>query len=433
MTGDEWPVPIRSARAVIQLPSEVTGVDAKAWTGAHGSREQEAEIRIQDARVEVATRAPLEFKEGLTVAVKWDPGVIERPTAADEARWFLTANWPLGFPVLAFGLMFHLWRSRGRDPEVRSIAPQYEPPDDLSPAEVGVVIDNSPDMRDVTATLVDLAVRGFLTIEEREEEKLLGLLTDREYLFHMKRGPEEWDGLRGHERTLLRSLFEGGSRPSVELSDLENEFYEDLSDIKDGLVDALIEHRVYRRRPDRLIAMYLGIGVGGGILVLVFGLVLAEGLGLAPAAVVAAALLTAGVVAGFAFVMPARTLTGARLLEKVRGFEEFLQRVESDRFRRMITGPEMFEKYLPFAMALGVEKKWAKAFEGLYTEPPAWYRGADFDGFRPGIFVADLGRMSSRAGSAMSSSPRSSGGSGFGGGGGGFSGGGFGGGGGGAF
>jgi uncharacterized membrane protein len=127
---------------------------------------------------------------------------------------------------------------------------------------------------------------------------------------------------------------------------------------------------------------------------------------------------------GFGVFMPARTVTGTRALEKILGFQEFLDRVESDRFKKMITSPEMFEAFLPFAMALGVGEKWAKAFEDLYTGT-----------FRTGIFMNDLSALTAQAGSVMVSQPRSTGGSGFGGGGGGggFSGGGFGGGGGGGF
>ena len=110
----------------------------------------------------------------------------------------------------------------------------------------------------------------------------------------------------------------------------------------------------------------------------------------------------------------------------VLGFQNFLNRVESNNFRRMVDSSEMFERYLPYAMALQVEKKWARAFEDLYKEPPGWYSGPHAQRFRPTVFVTDLGGMSHRVDSAMTSQPRSSGGSGF-------SGGGFGGGGGGGF
>lgn len=431
VTGDEWPVPIEAARAALHLPPDVTGVRAVAWTGAYGSTEQAADISIQGSEVRVRSRRPLGHREGLTVAVAWDPGAVRRPTAAARAGWLLAENWPLLLPLLAFGFMFRHWHARGRDPALRPVAPQYEPPARLTPAEVGVIIDDSPDMRDITATLVDLAVRGYLVIEEREEKKLLGLRSSRDYRFRLKRPRQEWD-LLPHERKLLDAMFQRGTGDEVALSDLENEFYRDLPRLKDRLMETLVKHGVYERRPDRVTAAYLAWAVVATALILALGFLGLEALGLAPAAVVAGAVGTGGVLAGFAFIMPARTAAGARMLEQVRGFEEFLKRVESDRFRRMITGPEMFEKYLPYAMALGVERKWAAAFAGLYREPPSWYVGARFDGFHPQLFASDLGRMSARAGAVMRSAPRGSGGSGFGGGGG-SSGGGFGGGGGGAF
>jgi uncharacterized membrane protein len=134
----------------------------------------------------------------------------------------------------------------------------------------------------------------------------------------------------------------------------------------------------------------------------------------------------------FGWFMPARTLAGARAYARVLGFENFLGRVESDRIERLEKTPELFEKFLPYAMALHVEKKWVQAFSGIAIQPPGWYQGPYGSGFQPYILVNDLNYMSAQAGSVMASSPRSSsGGSGFGGGGG--SGGGFGGGGGGAW
>ena len=157
-------------------------------------------------------------------------------------------------------------------------------------------------------------------------------------------------------------------------------------------------------------------------------------LGASPVTIFVAGALSAAVVFAFGWVMPARTAAGAQALEGVLGFEEFLARVESDRIARVEKTPEMFEKFLPFAMALGVEHQWARAFEGICQKPPDWYRGASVSDFRPGLFADRLGGMSRSAAAVMASTPRSAGGSGFGGGsGGGFSGGGFGGGGGGGF
>ena len=218
----------------------------------------------------------------------------------------------------------------------------------------------------------------------------------------------------------------------MDLDDLENEFYKHVDDIKDGVYSRLLELGFYHHRPDKVLAAYVGSRIALTVF-MVMGLgFFGDALSLPMGSSVVASLLSALPVIGFGFVMPARTVKGARQLEHVLGFQEFLDRVESDHFRRMIDSPDMFERYLPHAMALQVEKKWARAFEDLYKEPPDWYSGPAGHRFRPTIFVSDLGSMTGRVGSAMTSQPRSSGGSGFSGGGG-FSGEGFGGGGGGGF
>ena len=130
----------------------------------------------------------------------------------------------------------------------------------------------------------------------------------------------------------------------------------------------------------------------------------------------------------FAWIMPARTEDGARTREAVLGFKRFLERVESPRYRRMITSPDMFEAYLPFAIAFRCEEKWAEAFEGLVTEPPRWYRGTDLTTFHAASFARSMGTLTSATTSTLSSSPSSSGSGGggsVGGGGGGGGGGGF--------
>jgi uncharacterized membrane protein len=218
------------------------------------------------------------------------------------------------------------------------------------------------------------------------------------------------------------------------MSSLENRFYTNLPGIKNSIFASLVTHGYYRRRPDSVRAAYIGIGVVIGVLSIWVGSAIASSLGMAPLTFIVAGVLSAIVVCAFGWFMPAHTEQGARALEGVLGFEDFLNHVESDRFNRMIKTPQMFEKFLPYAMALGVEKNWSKAFQGIMTQPPDWYRGSYGPNFYPMMFTSDLNTMSSHASSVMASAPRSSGGSGFGGGdGGGSSGGGFGGGGGGGF
>ncbi len=434
VTGTEWPFTIRSASALVALPPGARGRRANAFVGHYGASERGVVEEIEEGFYFEAGR-PLSIREGLTVAVAWEPGVVARPGFLEKLLFFLRSNWLFALPLASLAAMYRIWRARGRDPALRPIVPLYQPPDDLSPAEVGTLVDNRPDLRDVTAAVVDLAVRGYLRIEEEKRDTFLGLGSDTDYRFVMIRDPTSWQELHAHEGALLSALFSDGSRDVVRMSDLEDQFYQDLPGIRDGIFARLLELGLYDRRPDHVLATWIVIG----FLVLIAGSFLAVAVSnvlfLSTGWSILAAVLTAAPVLGFALVMPARTLRGSKKLEEVLGFQEFLDRVESDRYRRMIDSPELFERYLPYAMALGVDRKWAQAFEDIYRDPPQWYVGTYPHGFRTTAFVAGMSDWSTRVGSVMVSQPRSAGGSGFGGGGGGggFSGGGFGGGGGGGW
>jgi uncharacterized membrane protein len=427
VTGDEWDVPIERASAVVHLPGGVAGVRGVAFRGAYGSTER-SQVATFGTTVSVVTEH-LAFHEGLTVAVGWNPGVVHRPTTAERTVGVVQSNLPLTLPLLVFGGMFWLWRSRGRDPALAPIVTRYEPPEDMTPAELGTLVDGSPDMRDITATVVDLAVRGYLHITETKNERFFGLFSNKDYQFTLKKKQSEWTTLKTHEHDLLDAMF--GTGDMVNLSDLRNKFYKQLPQLKNGLYDHLVKGGFYTARPDRVRAIYIGAGVVLGGVFAFAGAHLMQTLGMQPFAAIAAGVLTVIIVIAFGWVMPSRTVKGTRELEKILGFQEFLTRVEGDKLERMTRTPEMFEKFLAYAMALGVESHWAKAFEGIYRQPPQWYSGPAGVGiFHPGSFTSDLTRMSTAAASVMASSPRGSGGSGFSGG---SSGGGFGGGGGGGF
>jgi len=493
VTGDEWDVRIASASAHIELPPGTTGLRAVAYTGVFGSRAQEARVELNGNTVEIQTTRPLGFHEGLTAVVGWDKGFVHEPGVGARVALFLRSNWPLFIPIGAFCVMFWLWWTRGRDPERDAITVQYEPPDKLTPGECGTLVDGEAAMRDITATLVDLAVKGYIVIEQKDQAGLLGFTHHRDYVFHLKKPPAQWNDARPHERAMLGGLFFSSSsvltesfgaspgivaqspgvqdysvaagtvpaqsapdnvsatpviedytvafrsssntgdtsQPSVALSDLQNHFYTQLPAIRDCIFDSLMADGYYLHRPDTVRQAYIGVGLIIGILIVFLGGALGVATGVARLTWTLAGILTGAVICIFGWFMPARTISGARTLAKVLGFENFLGRVESDRIERLEKTPELFEKYLPYAMALHVEKKWVQAFSGITMQPPQWYQGGYGSGFVPFVLVSDLNLMSSQVGSALMSSPRSSGGSGFGGGGG--SGGGFGGGGGGAF
>lgn len=454
-TGNAWDMPIERAHARIVLPPGAKPMRWAAYTGARGSTERAADVAVDSARgtVGFTARRRLEPYEGMTVAAGWATGAIAtRPSPSQMRRAAAVRLWPLALPMLVFLLAMRSWRRRGRDPEAQAVVVGYEPPGGITPAEAGTLIDHKAETRDVISTLVDLAVRGYVGIEEQEEKKLLGLITTTDYVFHERRVPEGRAPLLPHEERFLAGLFSGGTRTgrawgevratyetlrraggvegetgrdeigpaqedgvgswvSIRLSELQNKFYTSLPGIRDGIYENLIQRGYYRTRPDKVKGNWIGLGIA----ILVVGLVAAGFAAEEALPWVSGGALAVGVAASavllFAFgaVMPARTVEGARAREAALGFREFLSRVESDRYRRMVTSPEMFERYLPYAMAFGVEERWAAAFDGLYRDPPQWYSGSGYGDFRASSFTSRMSTLSSSAGSTMSSSPSSSG------------------------
>ncbi len=330
VTGDEWDMPIRSATALVVLPAGVTGVRTTSWTGGYGSRHDAASVEHTSQGLLFETRAPLAFHQGLTVAVAWDPGVVHRPTALDKAIDFLRANWLFVFPVLSLILMWRLWYLKGRDPRRLSVSVQYEPPEGLSPSEAGTLVDNRPDIRDITAALVDLAVRGFLRIEETEHKGALGMLHSRDYTLVLLKPIDSWAELRSHEQAILNGVF--GATPSpplaVTLSSLQHEFYQHLPTVRAAIYQELVSRKYYERRPDKVIGAYMALGLVVLMLGLTMGLWLAHALDMAPLTAILAAVGSALPVFGFGAFMSARTVQCTRVMERILGFEEFLARVE---------------------------------------------------------------------------------------------------------
>jgi uncharacterized membrane protein len=382
---------------------------------------------------------------------------------------FLRSNWPLFLPIFALVIMIWLKWTRGRDPRRNPIAVQYDPPDKLTPGECGALVDNEVAMRDITATLVDLAVKGYMTIEQQQHEGMMHLSHHNDYVFHLKKPPAEWTTLRPHENAMLAGMFFMGdprltavgagqtfvaqnlaatfggaddavgvqtSTPdmSISLSDMQNRFYVHLPGIKSSITEALVSDGYYTHAPDSVRQGYIGVGAILGFLIAAGSAFISGATNTSRPAWIIAGIAIGIIICAFGWFMPVHTEQGERTLEKVLGFEDFLGRVEGDKIERIEKTPELFEKYLPYAMALRVDKKWVTAFSGIAMQQPQWFQGYYGSGFAPYLLVNDLNMMSMQASTAMVSAPRSSGGlggSGFGGGGG--SGGGFGGGGGGGF
>jgi uncharacterized membrane protein YgcG len=292
-------------------------------------------------------------------------------------------------------------------------------------------VDDSIDPRDITATLIDLAVRGYLKIEEKNDKVLF--FNNRDYVFHLLKPPAEWQGLADHESDILKNMFLGGGN-LTSLSSLKNRFYLALPSVRQKILGELKAKGMYRVDPQTAHGYRLV-----GVLLIALPFIGLQMLGVAqfflsPLVAIVSILMSLLIVFLFGRIMTSKTLRGVRTVVEILGFKEFMTRVDADRLKRM--PPDTFEKFLPYAMALGVEKHWAHAFEGIVHDPPGWYVGSQPGGFTPVYFTNSMYGMSHSAYEAFTAAPRASssgsgfsGGGGFGGGGG-FSGGGFGGGGG---
>ena len=434
VTGNDWPVPIDHASAFVTLPENAAGgLRAQAFTGVYGSTEGAATVDVHGADVMVETTNPLPMRGGLTLDVYIPKDVVKAPGALTRLFWFLGSNPIVFLPLLTLGVMLALWHTVGKDPDPgMSVAPMYEPPKGLSPAEVGTLIDDSTDPRDLTSTIVDLAVRGYLKIEEKVNTFLV--FKSKDYVFHLLKPREQWgNDLSPHERVMLENIFAGGAE--TQLSSLKNRFYTAIPVIREDVMAALKRKGMYMLDPGSANGYSFAAAVG--IALLLAGLQYLGWMNVFNSVplLIASGLISAVIWWLFARQMTAKTVLGARTMVAALGFQEFMNRVDADRIKRL--PPDTFEKYLAYAMALGVEQHWAQAFAGIVKDPPNWYVSqGGYSGFNPIFFSSSMHSMATDMHQVFVSAPRaSSSGSGFGGGGGGggFSGGGFGGGGGSAF
>jgi len=436
VTGNDWPVPIDHASAFVRFPDGAAGsLRAQSFTGAYGSAGHEATAEINGADATFETTAPLPMRGGLTIDVYIPKGILKEPGALTRLIWFLRSNPIIFLPFMTLAAMFLVWRQWGRDPDSgMSVAPMYEPPRNISPAEAGTLIDDTIHPRDITSTLVDLAVRGYLRIEEKDEKGLL--FHHKDYVFHLLKPREQWKDLAPHEQVMLENIYAGGGT-ETRLSALKNHFYTALPIIRTDIMSSLRKKGMYLLDPESA----NGYSIVAAIVILI-PFALAQFTGRANffssiSSLIVALVISAAIWWLFARQMTAKTIQGGRTRVEILGFQEFMNRVEADRLKRM--PPDTFEKFLPYAMALGVEHSWARKFAGIIQNPPSWYVSPTpyvMGGFNPMLFTNSMHSMSSDMHQVFVSAPRSSSsGSGWSGGGsgGGFSGGGFGGGGGSAF
>ncbi|HLS49582.1 MAG TPA: DUF2207 domain-containing protein [Actinomycetaceae bacterium] len=471
-TGNDWEIPVEAATVRVTGPTDV--VDMACYAGPTGSDEP-CESYDSSGNEASGAASNLQPGSGLTImaaypagtftntdAILVDADTVEDHSGSDALARFLGTHWPWVVPLgLALPVAFGLRRrAKGRDLHFEGVAPgiippdpndapvsqlksdpavavRFTPPDGLRPAEVGVVRDTVARGNFISATIIDLAVRGYLTITETKS----GRFGRPDWVFTATPENAPTEQLRDYELTLLRALFR--NRTQVALSKLRNTFASTMR-------SALNQLRAHVTGGKAFVGSVptSTTGTSGGsavrvIFFVLFGIVvfsqwlvtLASSSSLVLVLILTFIGLFILAAAVTAKARRQRTAVGRALYEQSRGFEMYLTTAEAHQIR-FEEGEDIFSRYLPYAMVFGVAERWARIFEqlqaeGLYHHTPTWYVGV-MPG--PGSFTRmsqSMNSFGSTATSTLASTPGSSGGSGSFGGGGGFSGGGGGGGGGG--
>ncbi len=327
--------------------------------------------------VESISPGPLLPGIGAVIHVSVPSGILEQPGVFTRLEWFLRANPIVFLPICVFAIMYTIWyiKRRKSDPGM-SIAPLYDPPEGLTPAEVGTLVDDTLDPRDVTATLIDLAVRGYVKLERTTPEH--GALGKREdYFVRLLKPKEQWFDLKPHETTMMFHTFYGGQW--TQLSSLRLRFPDIVPYMRTSVFTSLKRAGMYRVTPDNVVVQHQSIL---GIVYLAFWILpqipwasIPFSISLTSTSTILSLIASVVIVFLLGRKSSPKTMRGMRAYVGIRGFEEFIKTVEADRLKRM--QPGLFEKYLPYAMALGIEHRWTKAFEGIAVPTPEWIELAD--------------------------------------------------------
>jgi uncharacterized membrane protein YgcG len=436
--GPDWSAPIQQAKVTVAAPGPIDRI--ACYAGPAGSSLPCQKSAVKEGTASFA-QPSLDPYDAFTVVVGLSKGIVAEPAPILTERWtlrrsFTATPFTVGGSLLLVALVLGgfgrvVWRT-GRDRRYRGsqvdvlmggpaetpeqTVPLFEgdasgpvefaPPLGLRPGQIGTLVDEVANPLDVTASVIDLAVRKYLVIEEIPKRGWFG---KPDWKLTKLRDPDR--ELLEYERELLDGLFEDGQE--VNLSDLRTTFVSRLHRVQDALYRDAVEKGWFAGRPDRIRGRWVAAGIGvlvvGGVLE--FAAVRWTHLALLPLAVILAGLL---LIVGAKW-MPRRTATGTGLVRRVRGFRTVIATAETN-LARFAEKENLFTRYLPYAIVFGLTEKWARAFEVLGEPPPdtAWYVSSN--AFAYGAFSDAMDGFTVTTAGTIASTPSGSGGSGFGGG-----------------
>ena len=425
VTGFNWRFPIDSASASVSFDFDVSEADLviDAYTGAYGQRGRDYTASLDAGpRVKFASNSPLSPVNGLTIAVAWPKGLVDEPSDMQRAAWFLNDNRnvmvALAGLVVLLAYCIPVWRKFGRDPDEGPIVTRYEPPHGYSPASLRYINQMYYDGKVMTAAIVNLAVKGYLAIDQSGKKHSLQKLDPG----------ADAPPLAAGEKELYDGLFQ--SSASIEL---DNKNHKVIGKARSAHKQSLKDD--YKGKYFNTNGM---MNLPAAVIVIIFT-VLSLTQKLEPTFASIGVIITMfAVLVFFAIIMKRPTMRGRKLLDELSGFHDYLDVAEKDELNLRNPPdktPQLFERYLPYALALGVDQRWTEKFAGVLASirdesgkayQPGWYHG-NWKGVT--TMSSDLSGSFSTAVGRSASPPGSSSGSG----GGGFSGGGGGGGGGGGW
>jgi uncharacterized membrane protein YgcG len=442
INGDQWLQRFGRVSVMLHLPEGVhQSRSPVCYAGNFGdTRSENCAVTPGEPATTITahTRAPLSSYQTLSIVAGFDQGFFH------PSHWYETVGEygaDIGVflvPIVLLGGLTGLsWFRHGRDPKGRGvIVPEYGPPKGLSPIEVGTLIDFRTDNKDITATIVDLAIRRYITIvEQTQDRKLRRDVTT----YTLRSEITDYSQLSAFEKAILNDLFTGsGKGEELDLAAMKFKLSKTATLLRATVRKHLVKQLYIR--PSSITGKNVLVGVGAVLAVCIDGAVgghygaePAFGLGVFLGAVLAAIFLAR---------MSSRTPKGVQAKEQILGLKMYLEVAESERIKKLQSPDaayapksaepkhtvELFEKLLPYAMILGVEQQWAKKFENIYRTPPDWYSG-NWNTFSLLYLTSSLSSGIGQQVNSAFSAPSSSSGSGFSGGGAGGGGGGGGGGG----
>ncbi len=392
-SGDR-PARIDQGTITIHLPAAVKESELKIGTAG-----PDADWELVDSRTILVAAQDIPANRTLTVRVQFPHGLVTAAKPAWQEAYDRQAEYDenvkpminlfvgvvsvlllIGGPLL----VYLLWYTRGRDKPVGLVADYLaEPPSDLPAGVVGTLVDEKAEMKDIIASIVDLARRGVLTMTEVEEPGFIGIGTKHDFIF---RQADTSQPLRKYEERLIYHLL--GGIQERKLSDLKEKFYTAIPKLQTELYQEVVREEFFHGSPERTRNVSRGIGIAGLVLTGVLGFC-----GLASLSTYTDAAICPFIGLGVAFIaviivgfhMPRKTPKGAEASARWLAFKRYLKDIE--KYTDLEQAKEIFDKYLPYTIAFGFERSWIKKFAAIDTPAPSWYMP-----YPPIIVTGDRGR-----------------------------------------